>query len=130
MASKRKKEPPMEPLGGEKEPTKPLKKEEKVWGKRLVASKKFQSQYSSGWQENSRLIFSELSTTKDAAGTGTPPWASGGANQVAYGWGLYEGLETSIYVQNPDVIASARDAGSMPVHRRVTQICKYDFDQA
>jgi hypothetical protein len=119
----------MEPLGGEKEPKKPLSKDEKVWGKRLVASKKFQAQYSSGWDENRRLIFSELSSSKDSSGSGTPPWASGGANAVAYGWGLYEGLETSIYVQNPDVIASARDAGSMPVARRVTQICKYDFDQ-
>ena len=127
--AKRKKEPKMAALGGEDDRPKGLQEEEEVWGKRLVASKKFQAQYASGWDENRRLIFSEMSANKDAAGGGTPPWASGGANQVAYGWGLYEGLETSIYVQNPDVIASARDGGSMPVARRVTQICKYDFDQ-
>lgn len=120
----------MAPLGGEdKDRPKGLQEEEEVWKKRLIASKKFQAQYCSTWDENKRLIFSEMSNEKNTAGSGTPPWASGGANQVAYGWGLYEGLETSIYVQNPDVIASARDAGSMPVARRVTQICKYDFDQ-
>ena len=119
----------MQPLGGDDDKSRPLDEEEEKWGKRLTASKKFQAQYSSGWDENRRLIFSEMSTTKDSSGSGTPPWAGGGANQVAYGWGLYEGLETSIYVQNPDVIASARDGGSMPIARRVTQICKYDFDQ-
>lgn len=119
----------MEHLGGDDKRSRPLEEDEERWQKRLIASKKFQSQYCSGWDENKRLIFSEMSTEKEASGSGTPPWAGGGANQVAYGWGLYEGLETSIYVQNPDVIASARDGGSMPVARRVTQICKYDFDQ-
>ena len=120
----------MAPLGGEDERPKGLKKDEEKWGKRLLASKKFQTQYAGGWDENRRLIFSEMSNAKDSAGSGgAAPWATGGANQVAYGWGLYEGLETSIYVQSPEVIASARDSGSMPVARRVTQICKYDFDQ-
>jgi hypothetical protein len=127
--AKRKKEPKMAPLGGEDDRPKRLQEEEEVWGKRLVASKKFQAQYAAGWDENKRLIFSEMSTAKDTAGGGTPPWATGGANQVAYGWGLYEGLETSIYVQNPTVIAAARDGGDMGVARRVTQICNYDLDQ-
>lgn len=119
----------MAPLGGGDDNPKDRSDEEQVWGKRLVASKKFQAQYSAGWDENRRLIFSEMASQKDTAGSGTPPWAPGGPNQIAYGWGLYEGLETSIYVQNPDVIASARDGGSMPIAKRVTQICKYDFDQ-
>ena len=119
----------MAPLGDGPKKSRPLDEDEEQWKKRLVSSKKFQAQYASGWDENRRLIFSELSTNKESSGAGTPPWASGGANAVAYGWGLYEGLETSIYVQNPEVIASARDGASMPVARRVTQICKYDFDQ-
>lgn len=123
----------MAPLGGEAEETtnRPpeLHEEEERWGKRLVASKKFQAQYSAGWDENKRLIFSEISTGKEASGQGTPPWATGGANQVAYGWGLYEGLETSIYVQTPEIIASAHDPSMQPVARRVTKIVNYDFDQ-
>lgn len=119
----------MAPLGGDDENPKGLSKDEEAWKKRLVASKKFQAQYSSTWAENRRLIFSEGTSEKESSGSGTPPWAGGGTNQVAYGWGLYEGLETTIYVQNPDVIASARDGGSMPVARRVTQVTKYDFDQ-
>lgn len=127
--TKRTKTPKMAPLGGESQKSRPLEEDEERWKKRLVSSKKFQAQYSSGWEENRRLIFSEMSTQKESSGAGTPPWASSGANAVAYGWGLYEGLETSIYVQNPEVIASARDASGSPIARRVTQICKYDFDQ-
>jgi hypothetical protein len=127
--AKRKKEPKMAPLGGEDDRPKGLKDEEKEWGKRLVSSKKFQAQYSSTWDENKRLIFSEMSAGKGGSPDGTPPWAGQNANQVAYGWGLYEGLETAIYVQNPDVIASARDYSYQPVAKRVTSIVKYDFDQ-
>ena len=99
------------------------------WGKRLVASKRFQRQYSADWDENRRLIFSEIPAR--SAGTGTRPRGrAAAANQVAYGWGLYEGLETSIYVQNPDVIASRpRRRLEQPIARRVTRSCKYDFDQ-
>jgi hypothetical protein len=128
--AKRKKDPPMAALGGEEERPKGLKKDEKDWGKRLLRSKAFQAQYTAGWDENRRLIFSEMASSRESAGpSATPPWASGGVNQVAYGWGLYEGLETSIYVQNPEIIASARDEAMKDIARRVTQITNYDFDQ-
>ena len=127
MAKKTKKEPVMAALGGET--PKVPDKEEKDWGDRLVRSKYFQAKYSSGWDENRRLIFSETATTKEGGDSSrTPPWAGSGANQVAYGWGLYEGLETTIYVQNPDVIVSAHEAGNIPVAQRVGQIVRYDLD--
>lgn len=118
----------MAPLGGEDDKSPEQNEEGEKWGKRLVASKRFQLKYSSGWDENKRLIFSEIATAHETAGGQTPPWATSGANQVAYGWGLYEGLETSIYVQNPDVVASAHEAGNVPVASRITQILKYDLD--
>jgi hypothetical protein len=129
--AKRKKEPKMTPLGGDDGAAKGAdnEQEEKEWERRLKAAKRFQKQYSSGWDENRRLIFNEMADERSSAGSQTPPWATQGANQVAYGWGLYEGLETSIYVQNPDVIASALDSANRPVASRVTAIVDYDFDQ-
>lgn len=128
--AKRKKVPVMTPLGGDDGAQKgDLEHEENEWERRLKAAKRFQRQYSSGWDENRRLIFNEMSEDRNTGGSQTPPWATHGANQVAYGWGLYEGLETSIYVQNPDVIASGLDSTMVPTAKRVTAIVDYDFDQ-
>ena len=118
--SKRTKTPPMAALGGEGEKEGP-DDEAKDWGERLLRAKQFQEKYSAGWDENKRLIFCE---TNQGGGKET----FGRANQVAYGWGLYEGLETTIYVQNPTVLVSAREAGDRPAAQRVAQIVKYDLD--
>lgn len=95
-------------------------KEEARWTARLQRSKQFQQKHSSTWDENRRLVFGE-----PAASTGET--TSEQANQVAYGWGLYEGLETAIYVKNPDVIVSARDLSRRPVAQRIQQIVEYDL---
>jgi hypothetical protein len=104
-----------------------LQKEEKDWGARLIRAKQFQTKYSTNWEENRRLIFGDFQAGENVGQT--PPWMGTTGNTVAYGWGLYAGLETTIYVQNPDVIASARDMSQMPIARRLTQVLKYDFDQ-
>jgi len=123
--AKKKNEPPVPPEGEEERPEE-LKKEENDWGARLMRSKKFQRKYSAEWEENRRLIFGDI---QQGANTGqTPPWMGTTGNTVAYGWGLYEGLETTIYVQNPDVIASAHNSAEMPIASRITQIVKYDLD--
>ena len=125
--AKRKKQPSDDILKPEPERSPKLVEEEKKWASRLVRAKKFQSRYSKSWPENKRLIFSE--TDLGGAPGGSPPWTGNTPNAVSYGWGLFKGLETNIYVQNPDVLASARDADKMPVARRVTQVLRYDFDQ-
>ena len=109
------------------ETPKEQRKEEIDWGARLMRSKKFQRRYSTEWEENRRLIFGDM---QQGQGTGqTPPWMGTTGNTVAYGWGLFEGLETTIYVQNPDVIATARNPMETPVASRITQIVKYDLEQ-
>jgi hypothetical protein len=109
------------------ETPKEQRKEEIDWGARLMRSKKFQRRYATEWEENRRLIFGDM---QQGQGTGqTPPWMGTTGNAVAYGWGLYEGLETTIYVQNPDVIASAHNPMETPIASRITQIVKYDLEQ-
>jgi len=120
---KRDQEVPM----SEGERPKKLQKDEKDWGARLVRAKQFQTKYSTNWEENRRLIFGDFQAGENVGQT--PPWMGTTGNTVAYGWGLYAGLETTIYVQNPDVIASARDMSQMPIARRLTQVLKYDFEQ-
>ena len=115
------------PPSGNDDTPKELKKEQTDWGARLMRSKRFQRKYSSNWEENRRLIFGEIQAGENTGQT--PPWMGSTGNTVAYGWGLYAGLETTIYVQNPDVIASARNQMEVPIASRVTQIVKYDLDQ-
>ena len=122
-----KKKTPPPPTSGPEERPKELQKEEKDWGARLVRAKQFQKKYSTNWEENRRLIFGDFQSGENVGQT--PPWMGTTGNTVAYGWGLYAGLETTIYVQNPDVIATARDAAAVPIARRLTQILKYDFEQ-
>lgn len=115
------------PMGDENSSKRKPTEEESKWGKRLSQSKAFQKRYSTDWDENKRLIFN--STDGGEKQGSLPAWAGGGKNSVAYGWGLYEGLETTIYVQNPEIICSARDAMIMPVAKMVTNIVRYDVDQ-
>lgn len=122
----RKKQPPSG-MPAEPKRDKKLVKEESAWRARLKRSKAFQARYMKTWEENRRLIFGEIGA-ETGPGSSTP-WTQTTGNSVAYGWGLYKGLETSIYVQNPDVIVSGWDAASMPVARRITAICKYDLEQ-
>lgn len=122
--AKKKNDPPPPP---DDERPKELRKEEADWGARLVRAKQFQRKYSTNWEENRRLIFGDFQSGENVGQV--PPWMGTTGNAVAYGWGLYAGLETTIYVQNPDVIATARDASQVPIARRLTQILKYDFDQ-
>ena len=122
-----KKKTPPPPVSGPEERPKELQKEEKDWGARLVRAKQFQKKYSTNWEENRRLIFGDFQSGENVGQV--PPWMGTTGNTVAYGWGLYAGLETTIYVQNPDVIATARDAAAVPIARRLTQILKYDFEQ-
>lgn len=106
---------------------KPLSADERAWSKRLSQSKAFQTKYSSDWDSNRALIFN-TGETESSSGQ-LPAWMGSGKNTVAYGWGLYEGLETTIYVQNPDIIVTARDAVLMSVAKKVSQIVRYDIDQ-
>jgi hypothetical protein len=122
----KKKDPPAVPMSEDERP-KELQKEEKDWGARLVRAKQFQKKYATNWEENRRLIFGDFQSGENVGQT--PPWMGTTGNTVAYGWGLYAGLETTIYVQNPDVIATARDMAGVPIARRLTQILKYDFEQ-
>lgn len=121
----RKRQPSDDVLKPEKERPKKLLEEERKWAGRLLRAKKFQNKYSKTWDENKRLIFGDVEP--GASPGSTPPWTGTSGNAVSYGWGLYKGLETNVYVQNPDVLASARDASAMPVARRVSQIVRYDF---
>ena len=123
--AKKKNDPP--PTSAPEERPKELQKEEKDWGARLVRAKQFQKKYATNWEENRRLIFGDFQAGENVGQT--PPWMGTTGNTVAYGWGLYAGLETTIYVQNPEVIATARDMAGVPVARRLTQVLKYDFDQ-
>ena len=124
--ARRKKDDPA-PMGGTDDRPKAIAKEEQRWGGRLTRSKAFQAKYSSGWDENKRLIFNENMNADNTMQTA--PWTGSGGNQVAYGWGLYEGLETSIYVQNPDILVSSRSAEYRPAASRVQQVVAYDFEQ-
>jgi hypothetical protein len=123
----RRKQPSDDILKPEKERPEKLVKEEKKWASRLIRAKKFQATHSKTWDENKRLIFGEV--LPGASPGASPPWTGTSGNAVSYGWGLFKGLETNIYVQNPEVIVSARDADKMPIARRVTQVCRYDHDQ-
>ncbi len=123
--AKRKRQPSDDILKPEKERPEKIVKEEKKWGSRLVRAKAFQRKWAKTWDENRRLIFGE---TLPGGGQGqSPPWTGMGVNAVSYGWGLFKGLETNIYVQNPDVIVSAKDASAMAAAKRVSQIVRYDF---
>lgn len=115
------------PMGDENSSKRIPTEEESKWSKRLSQSKAFQKRYSGEWDENKRLVFNS-SDPGEKQGS-LPAWMGGSENSIAYGWGLYEGLETTIYVQNPEIIASARDAGLMPVAKMVTDIVRYDIDQ-
>lgn len=127
MARKKKESDSMGMLAEDSAGKAPLSKEEQAWSKRLSQSKAFQSKYSAEWDSNRALIFN---TGEAEASQGQlPAWMGSGKNTVAYGWGLYEGLETTIYVQNPDIIISARDAMLMPIAKRVSNIVRYDIDQ-
>jgi hypothetical protein len=123
--AKRRRQPSDDILKPEKERPEKLVKEEKKWGSRLVRAKGFQKKYAKTWEENRRLIFGE--TLAGSAAGPAPPWTGMGSNAVSYGWGLFKGLETNIYVQNPDVRVTAKDASAMPKASRVSQIVKYDF---
>lgn len=104
---------------------KELVEREKTWAGRLSRAKSFQEKYKKGWDENKRLIFSEMS---DPAEGTVPGSGAAKANRVSYGWGLYEGLETAIYVQNPDILVTARDASQRPNALRVKQVVNYDME--
>ncbi len=125
--AKRRRQPSDDILKPEKERPEKVVKKEKKWGSRLVRAKGFQRKYAKTWDENRRLIFGEV---LQGGGQGqSPPWTGMGANAVSYGWGLFKGLETNIYVQNPDVIVSARDASRIPIAQRLTEILRYEHDQ-
>src|SRR5271169_254863 len=126
--ARRKKDPPgFIPLDEDEGSKRPLSKDEKAWSRRLAQSKAFQKKYAGGWDENRRLIFNSVDT--EGTQGQTPAWTGCTQNSIAYGWGLYEGLETSIYVQNPDILVTAREATMMPVAKRVQDITRYDIDQ-
>lgn len=112
---------------GDAQDKKPGHDDESAWAKRLAQSKAFKIKYSGNWPENKRLIFN----AKDDSGKpgSAPIWMGGAENTVAYGWGLYQGLETSIYVQNPDVRLTTRDSMRMPIANALTHIVRYDMDQ-
>jgi hypothetical protein len=124
--ARKKKDESFIPKGDDQE-KKPKHDDESAWSKRLAQSKAFKIKYSGNWAENKRLIFN---ATDSGAKTGSEPaWMGGAENSVAYGWGLYQGLETSIYVQNPDVRLTSRDPIQMPLANALTHIVRYDNDQ-
>lgn len=112
---------------GDDQEKKPAYDDESAWSKRLSQSKAFKIKYAGNWPENKRLIFN----AKENGGSpgSLPAWMGGAENSVAYGWGLYQGLETSIYVQNPDVRLTTRDPLRSPVADALTHIVRYDNDQ-
>ncbi len=126
MAKKRKDSDTFIPMDEDSASKRSQTDDERAWGRRLAQSKAFQKKYAANWDENKRLIFNSVDT--DGTQGQTPAWMGGSQNSVAYGWGLYEGLETTIYVQNPDVLVTARDSMLMPVAKRVTDIVRYDID--
>jgi len=85
------------------------------WKGRLSRSKEFQKKHSTTWKRNQRLLF-------NAAG------ANEKGQEISYAWGLVKSLETSIYVQNPEIFVEPYDGTKMEQSKLWTSACQYDFD--
>ena len=84
------------------------------WKSRLERMKKHQQKNSKNWKRNEQLIFGS-----DEKGN----------NEIAYGWGLYQGLLTQIYINNPSPIVESYAAEGREVARKVQEILRYDISQ-
>lgn len=90
------------------------------WPKRLKRMKRHQEENSKDWQRNARLLFGKSTM---------PSAAKYKHNSLAYAWGLVKSLKTLIYVQNPDMIADARNDGNQTSADTLTKAVLYDIDQ-
>ena len=88
------------------------------WTARIKRMREYQKKHSATWKRNEKLLFGQTE------GDGM----SADHMSISYGWGLLKNLETEIYVQNPDVVAEARNPMLDAVAQRVTQIAKYDVE--
>src|SRR5262249_39597197 len=91
------------------------------WKDRLLRMRRYRDKNSKTWERNRRLLFGE--------DEGDPPRE----NTFSFGWSLVKSLETSIYVQNPEMVAEPYDGNAqvmgMQMGRLLTSIANYDIDQ-
>ena len=86
------------------------------WKGRIQRAKDYQKKYSTSWKRNERLLFGAANANEKG-------------QEISYAWGLVKSLETSIYVQNPDIFIEPYDpAGQMEKASLWSAICQYDFD--
>ena len=78
---------------------------EQQWKNRLLRMKRFRDKNSTTWERNYKLLFGQ--TAHGDGGTADKE------NEFPYGCGLVKGLETTIYVQNPEMMVEPFDASKM-----------------
>lgn len=93
---------------------------EQKWKGRLLRMKRFRDKNSSTWERNYKLLFGQTAHTDGAT--------DDKENEFPYGWGLVKGLETTIYVQNPEMMVEPFDSSKMELGKMLTAISNYDMD--
>jgi len=86
------------------------------WKARLSRMKRFQDKNSQNWKRNERLLWGTVDDGDQD-------------NVYSFAWGLVKSLETSIYVQNPDMMVEPYDARKMQVAKLLTSVSNFDLDQ-
>ncbi len=92
---------------------------ESAWKGRLTRMKRHQERNSETWKRNEKLLF----------GSSGEADAQKKENECAYGWAIVKGLETSIYVQNPDILLESFDDNKREAARLLTHVVNYDIDK-
>lgn len=86
------------------------------WKDRIKRMRKYQGEHSKYWKRNEKLLFGATESGEKE-------------NPIAYGWSMVKSLETSIYVQNPDMMVEAYDDSRRELGSILTQIANFDIDQ-
>lgn len=106
---------------------KTVKLSDTPWAERLFAMKRHQEVHSGDWKRYENLLFGHEGP---GPGGGALPAAAKKKHRIRYAWGLIKGLETTVYVQNPDCLIdpiSPSQTGETGKH--LTQIVTYDMEQ-
>lgn len=98
-----------------------------VYARRIERMKKFRDANSKTWRRNEFLLFGENPPTSALATLRPNTEGSAPLDTIAYAWGLVKSLETSIYVQNPEVALEAFDKQFREVAKRISDIAQYDI---
>jgi hypothetical protein len=98
-----------------------------IYSRCIGRMKKFRDANSKTWRRNEFLLFGENPPSSALAALKPMTQGSAPLDTIAYAWGLVKSMETSIYVQNPEVALEAFDDQFRSFAQKLSDIAQYDL---